>query len=91
MQAALTKGYGSTPYIGCSGPRYNTTAAGRAANSTDTGYTYVSEVWYYFHGYGRPQNGQWVPINATIPQSSCSNATGALYYYERSANSTVPL
>jgi len=47
MQSALTRGYGAVPYIGCSGPRYNTTAAG--AGSSDNGYTVVSEMWYYFH------------------------------------------
>ncbi|KAK3117466.1 hypothetical protein LTR53_001153 [Teratosphaeriaceae sp. CCFEE 6253] len=55
MEAALSHEYGAVPYLGCSGPRYNTTAAG--ANSTDSGRTVLSEVWYYFHAYGRPQDG----------------------------------
>jgi ribonuclease T2 len=47
FQNALTKGYGALPYIGCSGPRYNETAAGKG--STDNGRTQISETWYYFH------------------------------------------
>ena len=47
FQTILTKSYGALPYIGCSGPRYNETAAG--AGSTDNGRTVISEVWYYFH------------------------------------------
>ena len=47
FQNALTEGYGALPYIGCSGPRYNETAAG--AGSTDNGRTQISEAWYYFH------------------------------------------
>jgi hypothetical protein len=47
FQTALASSYGALPYIGCSGPRFNETAAG--ANSTDNGRTQISEVWYYFH------------------------------------------
>jgi ribonuclease T2 len=47
FQNALTKGYGALPYIGCSGPRYNETAAGKG--SLDNGRTQISETWYYFH------------------------------------------
>ena len=47
FQDALTKGYGALPYIGCSGPRYNETAAGKG--SSDNGRTQISETWYYFH------------------------------------------
>ena len=47
MQAALTMQWGATPYIGCSGPRYNTTTAGNG--TTDRGRTVVSELWYYMH------------------------------------------
>lgn len=47
MQTALRRGYGAVPYLGCSGPRYNTTTAGRGSN--DTGYTVLSETWYYFN------------------------------------------
>lgn len=47
LQDALTKAYGALPYIGCSGPKYNTTEAGMGKG--DTGYTVLSEVWYNFH------------------------------------------
>lgn len=47
IQTALSKGYGATPYLGCSGPRYNTTEAGKG--SKDTGFTVLSEAWYYFN------------------------------------------
>ena len=47
IQDALTKGYGFLPYVGCSGPRYNETEAGKG--STDSGRTQLSETWYYFH------------------------------------------
>ncbi|KEF57774.1 uncharacterized protein A1O9_05694 [Exophiala aquamarina CBS 119918] len=47
IENALTKKSGAKPYIGCSGPRYNTTEAGQGKN--DTGRTVVSEVWYYNH------------------------------------------
>jgi ribonuclease T2 len=47
IQAALTAGYSVLPYLGCSGPKYNHTAAGRG--STDDGHVYLDEVWYYFH------------------------------------------
>lgn len=47
IQNALRKGYGAIPYLGCSGPRYNTTSAG--ARSNDAGFTVLSEVWYYFN------------------------------------------
>lgn len=47
IEKALTKKSGAKPYIGCSGPRYNTTQAGQGSN--DTGRTVVSEVWYFNH------------------------------------------
>jgi len=49
IQGQLAKKYGATPYVGCSGPRYNTTEQGIKENSTDTGRTVISEVWYYMH------------------------------------------
>lgn len=85
MQNALYKGYGGLPYIGCSGPRYNTTAAGQG--SMDNGRTELSEVWYNFYAYGRPQEGKWVPINATGSVSSCAKAAGAIKYYQRTPSS----
>jgi len=44
MEGALSHEYGAVPYLGCTGPRFNETVAG--ANSTDTGRTVLSEVWY---------------------------------------------
>jgi ribonuclease T2 len=92
LQSALTKGFGAIPYIGCSGPRYNTTDAGIKAGSTDGGFTHVSEVWYYYHVLGRVQRGQGVPVDASInggSVSNCAKAEGALYYYERTVGSEI--
>jgi ribonuclease T2 len=86
MEAALRQEYGATPYLGCSGPRYNETVAG--ANSTDNGRTQLSEVWYYFHAYGRPQDDGSIPTNQT-GSSSCAKAAGAVHYYERTASSVA--
>ncbi|KAF2636175.1 ribonuclease T2 [Massarina eburnea CBS 473.64] len=78
-----TKG---VPFIGCSGPRYNSTDAGK--NSTDNGYTVFSEVWYYEHVYGRPQEGNTVPQNASSSYlTTCAKTAGAILYPERSNGS----
>lgn len=69
------------PYIGCSGPRYNEIEAGRAANTTDTGRTVVSEVWYFMHAYRRPQDHHTMLVDSTT-LSGCTNATNAVRYYE---------
>jgi ribonuclease T2 len=47
IRDALTTNHGAVPFLGCSGPRYNTTEAGK--NSTDNGRIALSEVWYYDH------------------------------------------
>jgi ribonuclease T2 len=47
VQGPLAEAYGAVPYVGCSGPRYNTTEAGKG--STDNGRTVVSEAWYFSH------------------------------------------
>jgi ribonuclease T2 len=88
FETALTIESGALPYVGCSGPRYNDTDAGKKANSTDTGRTVLSEVWYYTHTFGRPQNVRYVPVDQT-GKSSCTNATGALWYYQPAANNTI--
>lgn len=85
MQAALASGLGAVPYIGCSGPKYNTTAAG--AGSLDNGRTVVDEVWYYQHVYGRPQEGNSVPVNATSPVTSCAKSANAINYCLRTPSS----
>lgn len=82
LEDALAAETGVVPYVGCSGPRYNETQAGRAANSTDSGRTVLSEVWYYMHAYGRPQDFRYVPVNQTS-KSGCTNATGGVWYYEQ--------
>ena len=90
LQAALGAGFGAVPYIGCSGPRYNATAAGKG--SLDNGFTQLSEAWYYFHVYGRPQRRQGLPVNASInggSVSNCAKAPGAIWYYQRAKGSEV--
>ncbi|KAK7750816.1 hypothetical protein SLS62_007215 [Diatrype stigma] len=90
IQAALVTKFGTLPYIGCSGPRYNETAAGRG--STDAGRTVLSEMWYYFHVAGRPQRGEAVPVAANVTggsATSCAAAPGAIWYYERTRGSEV--
>lgn len=78
VQGTLAKYSGAIPYIGCSGPRYNETDAGRGGN--DTGRTVISETWYYNYVYGRPQDGIAKPVNATGSNSNCAKAKGALLY-----------
>jgi len=86
LESALTQEYGATPYVGCSGPKFNETAAGR--NSTDNGRTQLSEVWYYFHSFGRPQAGRAVPVEQT-GNSTCAKAAGAVHYYEPTTGSVA--
>jgi ribonuclease T2 len=85
IEAALSAEYGATPFVGCSGPRFNETAAGKG--SLDNGRTQVSEMWYYFHVDGRPQDGHSVVLERS-GKSSCAKAEGAVHYYER-ANGSV--
>ncbi|KAG9245339.1 ribonuclease T2 [Calycina marina] len=84
FQTALVDGYGALPYVGCTGPKYNTTEAGKG--SLDTGLTVLSEVWYNFHAFGKPQRGKWLPVNATYT-TNCAKAKGAIKYYERTVTS----
>jgi ribonuclease T2 len=88
LQGALKEGFGALPYIGCSGPAYNTTAAGKG--SLDAGRTVLSEVWYYHHVYGRVQRNQGLRVDADIvggSVSNCAKAPGAVRYYERTSGS----
>lgn len=89
IEGALSSEYGPTPYVGCAGTPYNETSAGKG--SSDDGGTELSEVWYYFHSFGRPQNGNWSPTEQA-GSSSCAKASGAVHYYERTPGSqaTVP-
>ncbi|KAF2109534.1 ribonuclease T2-like protein [Lophiotrema nucula] len=92
IRDTLSAKHGAIPYIGCSGPRYNTTEAG--ANGTDTGFTRLTEVWYYDYAYGRPQDAHTIPVNATGSVTNCAKAEGAIWYYERTESSvkkpTIP-
>ena len=47
LRDVLYAQHGGIPFLGCSGPRFNATAAGK--NSTDNGFTVLTEVWYYEH------------------------------------------
>lgn len=88
LQSALSAGFGEVPYIGCSGPAYNTTTAGQG--TLDSGKVNLSEVWYYHHVLGRVQNGQAMPVSASIDGgsiSNCATTPGALNYLERSTGS----
>lgn len=82
IENALAEETGAIPYVGCSGPRYNETEQGRKENSTDAGRTVLSEVWYYMHVEGRPQDGRFVSVDQT-GKSACTNVTGAVWYYEQ--------
>ncbi|KAK4126797.1 ribonuclease T2 [Parathielavia appendiculata] len=88
IQSALAAEHGAKPYIGCSGPRYNQTEAGKG--SLDNGRTVLTEVWYYYHVYGPVQAGKGKPVEADInggSVSSCAKADGAVWYYERASGS----
>lgn len=70
----------------CAGPRFNSTPAG--ANSTDRGYTVISEVWYYGHTYGKPQYHDYEPVNASASYlTNCATTKGALTYPLRTKGS----
>ncbi|KAF2140954.1 uncharacterized protein K452DRAFT_288348 [Aplosporella prunicola CBS 121167] len=85
VQTALTARWGAVPYLACSGPRFNETALGNG--TLDAGFTALSEVWYYSHVRGRPQDGDAVPVNATGSNTNCAKAPGAIHYYERTPGS----
>ncbi|KAI1821945.1 ribonuclease T2 family protein [Xylaria intraflava] len=90
IQGVLTSRFGKLPYLGCTGARYNETHAGRG--SSDDGFTALDEMWYYYHVYGRVQNADAVPVDASIAGSvtSCAKAPGAIWYYERTRHSVRP-
>ncbi|KAF2757670.1 ribonuclease T2 [Pseudovirgaria hyperparasitica] len=86
FQDVLYKAYGALPFIGCSGPRFNETVAGR--NTTDRGFTVISEAWYYSHVYGQPQAHDYEPVNASASYvTNCAKTPGALTYPKRSKGS----
>lgn len=88
IQSTLADAFGEVPYIGCSGPRFNETEAG--AGSLDNGKTQLSEIWYYHHVNGRPQDYDAVPVAANATGGSlgnCASTAGAIHYYERAVGS----
>ncbi|KAK1750057.1 ribonuclease T2 [Echria macrotheca] len=88
IQGALAARHGGVPFIGCSGPKYNETAAGKG--SKDAGRTALTEVWYYHHVFGPVQAGKATPVGADInggSTSTCAKADKAVWYYERSKGS----
>ncbi|KAK5998461.1 Ribonuclease Le2 [Cladobotryum mycophilum] len=88
IQGALTRGFGVAPYLGCGGPKYNETAAGKG--SLDNGRTQLNEVWYYYHVFGASQRQQGLRIPADVAAgtlTSCAKAPGAIWYYERAHGS----
>ncbi|KAI1182628.1 ribonuclease T2 family protein [Nemania serpens] len=87
IRAALTSRFGKVPYVGCSGPRYNETAAGKG--SLDRGQTVLSEMWYYYHVRGRVQRVDGVPVDATGSNTNCATSPHAVWYYERTPRSVA--
>ncbi|KAH8700915.1 ribonuclease T2-like protein, partial [Talaromyces proteolyticus] len=87
IQWTLTQASGAVPYLGCTGPRFNETAAGKG--SQDNGRTVLDEVWYYFHAHGRPQDLKYKPVDADSVGSdtSCAHSKGAVWYYKRTKGS----
>ncbi|KAI1334854.1 ribonuclease T2 family protein [Xylariaceae sp. FL0016] len=92
IQDAVVDGFGYLPYVGCSGPKYNETAAG--AGTSDAGYTVLTEMWYYHHVYGQVQSGSAKRVDANIAGgslSNCASTPGAINYYERTSGSDSEL
>ncbi|WWD20934.1 hypothetical protein CI109_105412 [Kwoniella shandongensis] len=71
LQDTLADASGAVPYLGCSGPTKQI----------------LTEVWYYAHSLGRPQESILKPIDQTT-KSNC-NATQPIWYYERSKGSEL--
>ncbi|KAK3190432.1 hypothetical protein K4F52_003453 [Lecanicillium sp. MT-2017a] len=90
IQAALTDGFGHIPFVGCGGPRYNETEAGKG--SLDNGRTQFNEVWYYYHVRGQVQNKDTVKVPADVSGgwlTSCAKTENAIWYYQRAKESEV--
>lgn len=92
VQVAQVDAFGAVPFVRCAGPSFNETLAG--ANSTNNGYTELSEVWYYYHTLGRVQSvhmqGVRVNTNNTGGRvTNCATSPGALKYYKRTLGSEV--
>ena len=88
IQDALTGGFGALPFVGCTGPKYNETEAGKG--SDDNGATQLSEIWYYYHVNGGAQRVDGVKVDAPSSYlTSCAKSEGAIWYYERAKGSEV--
>ena len=86
IQHALTRGFGELPFVGCGGPKYNETEAGRGSN--DNGGTVFNEVWYYYHAVGASQRGEGVKIPVVDSfRTTCAKTKNAIWYYERTEGS----
>ncbi|TWU76492.1 hypothetical protein ED733_007382 [Metarhizium rileyi] len=88
VRHALTRAFGQPPFLGCGGPKYNETRAGRGSN--DSGRTEINEIWYYYHVNGTPQRGDARKLNADEAGgrlTTCALAPGAIKYYERAEGS----
>jgi ribonuclease T2 len=90
IQWTLRLATGATPYLGCTGPKFNETQAGKG--SMDDGHTVLDEVWYYMHVLGRPQDMRSIPVDASIAGSdtTCATSRGAIWYFERALGSEKP-
>ncbi|KAF1810037.1 ribonuclease T2 [Eremomyces bilateralis CBS 781.70] len=85
IRDALASEYGAVPYVGCSGPKYNDTKAGRG--SSDNGGTVFNEVWYFSHVFGKPQYGDYVPTDVGSFATTCAKTPGAIRYPSRTNGS----
>ncbi|GAB0132726.1 hypothetical protein EsDP_00001154 [Epichloe bromicola] len=88
VQGALTRGFGSSVFVGCGGPRFNETEAGRG--SADNGRTELNEIWYYYHVRGTPRGADGNKLDAGTAGgrlTTCAEAKEAVKYYERSEGS----
>ncbi|KPI40645.1 Ribonuclease T2-like protein [Cyphellophora attinorum] len=79
--------YSLSDFQGVLTDAYNETAAGKG--SSDSGRTSLSEVWYFSHTLGRPQDhtgSNIAKVNSTT-KSNCATTEGGVWYYERSSGS----
>jgi len=84
IEAALYNATGAMPYLGCSGDRFNATAAGNG--TSDGGRTILTEVWHYHHAWGPISRLNYTAVNSTS-RSSCATSENAISYFERTAGS----
>lgn len=88
VQGALAGEFGLSVFVGCGGPRFNETEAGRG--SPDNGRTELNEIWYYYHVRGTPRATDGNKLDARTAGgrlTTCAKAKEAVRYYERSEGS----